>query len=968
MTVSSQVSSVSYLGDGVTTLLPVPYYFLEQGHLLVTRVNVDTTTTTLVLGSDYSVSGAGNQAGGSITMFAAPAVGVQIIIERAVPATQETDYVANDPFPAESHERALDKLTMLVQQTIATLARALLRPIGKNYYDAEGRLIKNLGDGVSDQDAVNVRTMRNYVDMAVAGVVGGFGWFLQAGIGAVNRTFQSKMRDVVSVTDFTGADPTGTTDSTGAFLLAGPGSYVPEGFYLVDTLQVNVHTYHGPGVILSKGKRIPLTSPLLDGPIGMKVGGVPAFGFTASGPDARIYTGSENATQGITWISHEGVEKIFITQRVSGSSWATDELVRISEWRWAGDGSGMTVVTFTDPLSIGHGSDLTALVENGEIYLYTTARNDGAEGGGASLGGKGISKIRWNGAATSMSDVQLFEVFGDPGDGSRLYWPQRASVCASNDGRYLIFIATSNVGTGRFFFLYDRAEVEAAGQDARGVRPLIGPVPFERAPGEFGATLQGMASDGVHLYTVWGFSAPRSIRTIQVYDMNGQLRRSIPYAGAAAIYSESDLNGLGPKGLPTTFEPEGVCLRGDELLTLSIDSWRAPQDIVSYEGFNWASLNTVAAAGIPPTTRSNWVITKLAPTMGAYNPATAYIAGAYIRRDKRIMTVKLATGEVGELNVQGAATDPSTGTIKSYYNGTDIAFNAENESFTIAKFFEALGTYRVFAEFNFENTFNLFSTRTGDINNRWVSIKSAWNSAMYGMQLRSSGGNAADGANADFHAIDCPAAPGECVLSSTSTSTVRLRNGSTTIFTFNSTGAAYFGSVTLRSTSDGVVQLGRSINRWSEVFASTGVINTSDATEKTPISQFSEAHIKIGLRLTDELGMYQWLNEIENKGGDVARIHIGTTVQRAIEIFEEEGVDPFRFGAICLDEWEAHTEVIEPAELDENGAVIREEILQTIPAGRRFGFRDHQLQYLLLASIAWRQREIMSRLDMLEGK
>lgn len=168
MTVSSQVSSVSYLGDGVTTLLPVPYYFLEQTHLLVTRVNVDTSTSTLILGSDYSVTGAGNQAGGSITMFVAPAVGVQIIIERNVPATQETDYVANDPFPAESHERALDKLTMLVQQNSNTLGRALLRPLGKNYYDAQGRQIKNLADPTSDQDAATKKWASDYIAQILA--------------------------------------------------------------------------------------------------------------------------------------------------------------------------------------------------------------------------------------------------------------------------------------------------------------------------------------------------------------------------------------------------------------------------------------------------------------------------------------------------------------------------------------------------------------------------------------------------------------------------------------------------------------------------------------------------------------------------------------------------------------------------------------------------------------------------------
>lgn len=259
MTVSSQVSSVSYLGDGVTTLLPVPYYFLEQTHLLVTRVNIGGTTDTLILGSDYSVSGAGNQAGGSITMLVAPEVGVQIIIDRSVPATQETDYVPNDPFPAESHERALDKLTMLVQQTISTVGRALLRPLGKNYYDAEGRLIKNLGDGGDELDAVNIRTMRSYVDNAIAGVVGGFGNFIQSGIGAIVRTFQDKMRDIYSSKDFMKMDGTDETAAVQAFVDAcianGKQAYWADGQAVITGNIANFHSikHTGPGSIFRAG-------------------------------------------------------------------------------------------------------------------------------------------------------------------------------------------------------------------------------------------------------------------------------------------------------------------------------------------------------------------------------------------------------------------------------------------------------------------------------------------------------------------------------------------------------------------------------------------------------------------------------------------------------------------------------------------------------------------------------------------
>jgi hypothetical protein len=65
--------------------------------------------------------------------------------------------------------------------------------------------------------------------------------FLQAGTGAVTRTAQAKMRDVVSVLDF-GADPTGVSDSRAAFqsavtavIAAGRGTvYVPDGTYLIN--------------------------------------------------------------------------------------------------------------------------------------------------------------------------------------------------------------------------------------------------------------------------------------------------------------------------------------------------------------------------------------------------------------------------------------------------------------------------------------------------------------------------------------------------------------------------------------------------------------------------------------------------------------------------------------------------------------------------------------------------------------
>lgn len=62
--------------------------------------------------------------------------------------------------------------------------------------------------------------------------------FIQDGAGAVARTAQAKMRDIVSVTDF-GADPTGVADSSAAIQAAintGKSIVFPDGVYLANNL------------------------------------------------------------------------------------------------------------------------------------------------------------------------------------------------------------------------------------------------------------------------------------------------------------------------------------------------------------------------------------------------------------------------------------------------------------------------------------------------------------------------------------------------------------------------------------------------------------------------------------------------------------------------------------------------------------------------------------------------------------
>jgi phage gp46-like protein len=127
MSVSSTTSRVQYTLSTTTQTLAVPFFFIEASHLKVFKAaTAGTTPTVLALGTHYTVAGAGVEAGGSITMTGVGvAVADKITIRRVVPETQLVNYIPNDRFPAPTHERALDKVTMLVQMQAEEASRSL---------------------------------------------------------------------------------------------------------------------------------------------------------------------------------------------------------------------------------------------------------------------------------------------------------------------------------------------------------------------------------------------------------------------------------------------------------------------------------------------------------------------------------------------------------------------------------------------------------------------------------------------------------------------------------------------------------------------------------------------------------------------------------------------------------------------------------------------------------------------------
>ncbi|HHU8259164.1 TPA: phage head-binding domain-containing protein, partial [Escherichia coli] len=171
-----------------------------------------------------------------------------------------------------------------------------------------------------------------------------------------------------------GADDSGNRDSTQAFLDAASSAgnsglvHVPSGEFIVDASKIDISRFSGDGVLISNGVRISVNPPMQSFSIGQRKLATLNFGDDINAP--TIYANAQNALQGIACVRHEGIEKVFITQQVGGSNWGTDTLTRISEWHYTSDGSTLSVVTFTEPLPLGHGSDLSATIENGELYLF----------------------------------------------------------------------------------------------------------------------------------------------------------------------------------------------------------------------------------------------------------------------------------------------------------------------------------------------------------------------------------------------------------------------------------------------------------------------------------------------------------------------------------------------------------------------------------------------------------------------
>lgn len=131
MTVAALTPTISYVEDGVTTAFAVPFRYDAATDLIATRTLADGTIAELAYGTAWAATPGATDAGGTLTLVTPPLAGAKLTIDRATVRSQTAHYETGDRFPAETHERVVDRTVMMVQEVDAAAARSPRVPKGQ---------------------------------------------------------------------------------------------------------------------------------------------------------------------------------------------------------------------------------------------------------------------------------------------------------------------------------------------------------------------------------------------------------------------------------------------------------------------------------------------------------------------------------------------------------------------------------------------------------------------------------------------------------------------------------------------------------------------------------------------------------------------------------------------------------------------------------------------------------------------
>jgi hypothetical protein len=765
------------------------------------------------------------------------------------------------------------------------------------------------------------------------------------------------------------------------------------------------------------------------------------FGFDDGVSNTEIYADARNGCQGFGVVDHLGTRSIFVAQNAQ----ASPERKRYVQFPWADDGSTVFHTAFSELLDIGHGQDVSPVSRGGDIYLYSMSPSE-----------RGFTRTKWRGALTDQTDVVTIEVLSSEktgatvsvsSDGKRIKFAFGDNNWNYNDSGHQVaeYDLEALEAAASPLLEIPIAYWPMSKQRDFGSTYLQGFNHNSEITASFHGYVYPLIRNWIQIWDTHGMLR----RAVSVDGPRAEVGRaglmSNPSLGAPTKFEPEGVHVLSDSEI--LFQTIEVWRAGGSCVSWQGRSWRAKKEgVTSFSGIApnnmdyWVettetpvdgAYNPVTVYVVGNYTRRAKVIHSLrvprgeagelphdagicnrTPTSSLFSPAnnadlawhrgdfnaTIYDPalegnfrawGYYNARQLRVydamldsvntqafgINAKFDTDQVVELRADQVV---ATGYGENWYTSTSPAVQRGKREYAGGATARELDQYG-------QNTFNALSGYVPATFNRG----DAGTIAQFSLAGTVKGIMRVSGSLTSLVSV----AQDLCLA------TVATAGG-----TPSAKWQVLYATSAFTPFADNVYSLGNASLRPSVIWAASGTISTSDARlkalrDETPIgkdtgvSQLSEAELAAAIDLGREIGVFKFRAAIAEKGA-MARLHVGMTVQRAMEILERHGLEPMAYGFICHDAWDDAPEVLETWEDSEavyekigtafidTGEVDERErpimlsparaagcmvVSEAVTAGDIYSFRESELHAFILRGYLQRQDTIEARLAALEG-
>lgn len=948
MLVSNNVYKNRYVYDGTQFNFPISFPFLDEKHIQVryAKQGQEDTDSHIMKSTHYMITGAGNPAGGVLTRLSNWEPGIVIVIIRDIPITQLHQYTQYDNFPAESHEDALAKLTMICQELDEICSRAITVPVTSKKTPQEWW--KAIYDEI-----MHVRD-QILASLTLAGNVTGATMVVADGT-TTPRSISDRFADVVNVKDF-GAKGDGVTDDTDSIQYAldlasekGKRIFFPAGIYLCfDTISIpsNTRLFGDKGAVLRRNFNVG------------RAGQSALVVYKLVSPDVVIHdisidgiifdgNGSEfdSVSFDIMYMAEEPIYRVDISDctfrdcidfhalDINRACDVTISGCRFEGWKhlysegWFAD--KREAIQF-DGYSVEDEANRNRNITIKNCY-FGPSLTEGFSSYPAGIGNHG-----WFDSSVGCHDITIQDCFFDECSYAAITCMALKNVIISgnffNRCKDGVHIIARNNSTNFIKAICENITITTnvfIGKDENTGNAVYSwtssgtDMPVEHLAGSLNTGL--IFSNN----TVTGYNRYCSFLSQQKATITGNMFSS---GGGMSLNG-----GSGIKCFGNTFVKSGV---------VYFDTGQASYSFSGLQDFNTGkefSQNTI----IDPKTRACHFVN--------INYGVSINENTIIDNNETVIALPyiMANGGQKGLVIRGntiqAKIDRTSTYISILKDEASISNNVciiEN----VQKFPYGNNNTVQFADTYLGSKYHHDSDgyeRTGLIFKKgakeYTQIISSINEANSNVAINIGGGSVAF---EDVNRINMKIKSGE---------EVSLTQG-------------YFLPAT-----DNTVSLGGASNRWSNVYAESSSITTSDERDKNSIENMSDIEYRAWRKVNFK--QFRFSSSIERKG-EGARIHSGVIAQQIKSAFESEGLDPFKYGLLCYDEWPDEYESVvivdEPEHQDTEGnwipAVTHTEQKLIRRAGGRYSVRYEEVLAREAAYQRWIGERNESRIAALEEK